>query len=137
MPRAASTPLEIIFIPIASPVEVAKRTKSVRPAKTVCSDARRAKRDVLSNADLIELAPCAESIQRLARAALVRDGNSITGPRVMASWVSTVVTPPFAFRTLHPRLVDATRVPSVVAMGIGVIRPSIIRGPAIPNGSGM
>ena len=65
------------------------------------------------------------------------DGKSIAGPRVIASRVKTVVTPPPKLSALHPREVDATSVPSAVAIGIGHCSPSTVRGPAISNGRGM
>ncbi len=40
-------------------------------------------------------------------------------------------------RALHPLLVDATRHPSVVAIGTWYFVPSIRSGPATPTGTGM
>lgn len=97
----------------------------------------RANRDVESNADRMMLNPSSESSHRLAWAASVMLGKSTTGPRVMASWVMTVVTPPPELSALQPREVEATSVPSVVAMGIGTASPSMVRGPAMPTGRGM
>ena len=49
----------------------------------------------------------------------------------------TVRTPPPRLRALQPREVDATRVPSAVAIGMGKGVESMRRGPAIPRGMGM
>ncbi|KAH3682701.1 hypothetical protein WICPIJ_006329 [Wickerhamomyces pijperi] len=89
-----STPLEIMFIPIASPV--------------------------------ILQAP-----------ALFKDGKETTGPRVIPSLVKTVVVPPPKLIALQPRMAEATRQPSVVAIGMWYGLPSMIKGPATPTGRGM
>ena len=47
-----------------------------------------------------------------------------------------VVTPPPWLSALNPQEVDATSVPSAVAIGIGHCSPSTVRGPAIPKGRG-
>ena len=133
---ARSVPLEIMFMPMASPVWVANRTKSVRPAMAGLSESRRAKREVELKAALRVIDPSSDSIQPLAAAHMVMDGNSSAGPRVIASACNTVVTPPPAFNALQPREVEATSAPSVVAMGIGNASPSIRNGPAMPTGRG-
>src|SRR5277367_3274581 len=126
-----------MFIPIASPVDVANRTNNVRPANTVFNLCNLANLDVDSNAIFTSPYPSCESIHSFAFAATTTLGKSIAGPRVMQSCVSTVVTPPPALRALQPREVDATSVPSAVAIGIGYSSPSILSGPATPSGIGM
>jgi hypothetical protein len=83
---------------------------STRPlARTRCS----LRREVLSKACLVTLCPSSLAIHALASAAMIIDGKSIAGPRVMPSFVSTVVTPLPEFRALHPREVEATSVPCI------------------------
>src|SRR4051794_13474301 len=111
-----SHPFDIIFIPIASPVVVENRMKSNFPANFTLISFNLAYLDVESNACLIIEFPSL-SIQALASAALVIFGNSEHGPRVISSFVMTVVTPVPALIALHPRAVEATKQPSVVAIG--------------------
>ena len=106
-----------MFMPIASPVVVANRMNKVRPAIVHFNRCKRAKREVDSKASL-RIASPSVSIHRLATAAAVTEGKSIAGPRVMASPMISVDTPPPAFKALHPREVDATSVPSAVAIGM-------------------
>ena len=61
-----------MFMPIASPVWVANRTKSVRPAMAVLRLFRRAKREVELNAAFMMSEPSSESIQRFAVAHIDR-----------------------------------------------------------------
>ncbi|KAH3672040.1 hypothetical protein WICMUC_004487 [Wickerhamomyces mucosus] len=97
---------------------------------------KRANLEVELNAFLIVVCPSSESNQILQAPALFKLGNETTGPRVIPSLVNTVETPPPRLMALQPRIAEATRQPSVVAIGIWYGLPSIINGPAIPTGSG-
>ena len=90
--------------------------------------------------------------RRMTPPYLVMQGNLTTGPLVMPSYVTLVVTPQ-PLRAEQPRLVLATRQPSVVAMGTwaqvckpGTTTPpgltwthlpSRLSGPTTPTGTGM
>lgn len=77
----------------------------------------------------------AEPALWIAHLALVMEPNRTTGPRVIPSATMRLFTPDCS-RALAPRLVEATRQPSVVAIGTCIIRPSSSRGPATPTGTG-
>ena len=69
--------------------------------------------------------------------ALFADGIFTTGPLVMPSAVTNTEAPPPSLMALQPRCVEATRQPSVVAMGMGTMVPFTSTGPARPTGMGM
>lgn len=117
---------------------------------------------VWSKACLTTPNPSELSSQPLTSAALHADGSCTTGPRVIPSAKTRLLTPPDSYThthkrsakiknsqhvwiktnewlTLtarHPRLVLATKHPSVVAMGTWNSFPSNSSGPATPTGTG-
>mmetsp|Transcript_3369 Transcript_3369/g.10589 ORF Transcript_3369/g.10589 Transcript_3369/m.10589 type:complete len:224 (+) Transcript_3369:562-1233(+) len=133
---AASTPLLIMFMPIASPVVHRNRRNALRPATCVSSRCRRPKREVPSNAALICANASASSVHALSSAASTAPGSRTTGARVIPSAMSADRAPPLLAMARAPRLVDATSAPSVVASGTVNSSPSSISGPTTPTGSG-
>src|SRR5687768_135309 len=114
--ESAGRPLEIMFMPIASPVVHLKRRYTLRPAMKVLISRSRAKRDVL----LKSAAICAKlaSTYSLSSAASRTLATCTTGARDMPSLITSVATPPDIDSALQPRVVDATSAPSVVASGM-------------------
>ena len=62
------------------------------------------------------------------------EANLTTGALVIPSFNNMLEAPPEMWMALQPRLVLATRQPSVVAMGTEYSNPSSNKGPAIPTG---
>ena len=134
--RTAVTPLDTMFIPIASPVVHAKRAYAYRPATVTRADDSRAKRDVASKA-AVAVATCSgASSDFLKAAARAAGGKRSTGARVIPCCSSVAVAPPDSAIALQPRFVDAIRQPSTVAIGTWNSRPFRSSGPATPTGSG-
>mmetsp|Transcript_19347 Transcript_19347/g.64860 ORF Transcript_19347/g.64860 Transcript_19347/m.64860 type:complete len:209 (-) Transcript_19347:270-896(-) len=111
------TPLDTMFMPMASPVKHLKRTCAYRPARPTLTPRSRPKREVEEKASWRCVRDCGSSSHALSRAASWRDGSARAGARVMPSPRSTVVAPPESVMARAPRCVEATRAPSVVAMG--------------------
>ncbi|KAG1524746.1 hypothetical protein G6F50_018506 [Rhizopus delemar] len=87
------------------------------PAIATFNFLTRAKREVELNASAtISFPSC--SIHCLHSAARVIVGNSTQAARGIPSAVTIVIAPPPALIALHPRAADATKQPSVVAIGI-------------------
>ncbi|KAH3659985.1 hypothetical protein OGAPHI_007190 [Ogataea philodendri] len=126
-----------MFIPMASPVVVLNLINSNVPAMAVCKCCNLANLEVELNALFITFCPSSESSQILAAPVRANVGNEIHGPLVIPSLVNTVCTPPPALIALQPLMVDATRHPSVVAIGMWYGTLSMIIGPATPTGNGM
>uniref|UniRef100_A0A0A9DA16 Uncharacterized protein n=1 Tax=Arundo donax TaxID=35708 RepID=A0A0A9DA16_ARUDO len=106
-----------MFIPMASPVLQLNLMYRFLPAIAHCTPC--------SLANLLDLLKTMESVSKLAGssrnalspAARRAVGRRATGARVMPSRSTTLVAPPDSAMALQPRLVLATRHPSVVAMG--------------------
>mmetsp|Transcript_17676 Transcript_17676/g.68602 ORF Transcript_17676/g.68602 Transcript_17676/m.68602 type:complete len:210 (-) Transcript_17676:787-1416(-) len=133
--RALSVPFDTMFMPIASPVVDLNRMKTVRPASTALICRRRPKFVVLSKTSFSTLKPCWLSTYCLTSTAREADGSCMTGARVMPLLSRLAAAPPLALMALQPRCVEATRQPSVVAMGITMFSPLIMSGPAMPTGT--
>ncbi|KAH3670242.1 hypothetical protein OGATHE_003055 [Ogataea polymorpha] len=93
--------------------------------------------EVELNALFITFCPSSESSHILAAPLRASVGKEIHGPLVIPSLVKTVWTPPPALMALQPLIVEATKHPSVVAIGMWYGTPSIIMGPATPTGIGI
>mmetsp|Transcript_14221 Transcript_14221/g.44423 ORF Transcript_14221/g.44423 Transcript_14221/m.44423 type:complete len:228 (-) Transcript_14221:302-985(-) len=130
------TPLETMFMPIASPVKHLKRTCAYLPAMPTFTASSRPKRLVALKARLSSSSDAGSSSHRFSSAAALRLGIARAGARVMPSARSSVVAPPDAEIARAPRCVDATSAPSVVAIGTYTALPSILYGPMVPTGSG-
>mmetsp|Transcript_70274 Transcript_70274/g.120697 ORF Transcript_70274/g.120697 Transcript_70274/m.120697 type:complete len:328 (-) Transcript_70274:157-1140(-) len=113
----ARQPLETMFIPMASPAKQTRRTNTLRPATTAITDFSFPNEVVASNAPLTPLQFAGSSTHSFNFAASVAEGRSRQGARVMPSFRTTAVQPPDWVTALAPRLVLATKQPSVVAMG--------------------
>mmetsp|Transcript_22113 Transcript_22113/g.65200 ORF Transcript_22113/g.65200 Transcript_22113/m.65200 type:complete len:209 (-) Transcript_22113:394-1020(-) len=111
------TPLETMFMPMASPVKHLKRTWAYLPARPTLTPTRRPKRLVEEKASWSSSIEFGSSSHRLSCAAASREGRARAGARLMPSCRSSVCAPPDRLMARAPRCVDATRAPSVVAMG--------------------
>mmetsp|Transcript_78173 Transcript_78173/g.108618 ORF Transcript_78173/g.108618 Transcript_78173/m.108618 type:complete len:373 (-) Transcript_78173:500-1618(-) len=137
--RAASacvTPLVIMFIPIASPVNALKRRYTFLSATFTRTFWRRAKREVESNAALSSAALLSSSTHAFSAAASAMFPIRTTGARVMPLPVTVVMAPPDWVMARQPRLVEAIKAPSVVDMGTVYVVPSSMSGPTVPVGIG-
>jgi hypothetical protein len=123
-----------MFMPMASPVEHLNRRKTLRPA--MCTEMlwSFAKREVLSKEALNKWK--LDSMNCFICCETRTEGECNTGARDMPSPTISVLTPPPSDNALHPRVVDATSAPSVVAMGTKNSLPSMMMGPATPTGIG-
>mmetsp|Transcript_1519 Transcript_1519/g.3035 ORF Transcript_1519/g.3035 Transcript_1519/m.3035 type:complete len:229 (-) Transcript_1519:135-821(-) len=136
--RALVTPLEIMFMPMASPVAPSNRRNTLRPATFTLIPFSLANRLVLSKSEASFLSPdMSASTQSFKAAAPITSGILTTGARVIPSLRTALCAPPLRAIALQPRLVEATKQPSVVAMGTMYCLPSRTRGPATPTGMGM
>mmetsp|Transcript_17751 Transcript_17751/g.68860 ORF Transcript_17751/g.68860 Transcript_17751/m.68860 type:complete len:279 (+) Transcript_17751:334-1170(+) len=133
---AFSTPLEIMFMPIASPVLLLNRRKRFFPATNALMLASLPKRLVLLKALQTCLKLSGASIHRLSSTHLLAEGMRTSGALVIPFSISEVCAPPDTEMALQPRCVLAIRQPSVVAIGTVTFSPSISTGPATPTGIG-
>mmetsp|Transcript_20110 Transcript_20110/g.43662 ORF Transcript_20110/g.43662 Transcript_20110/m.43662 type:complete len:224 (-) Transcript_20110:1009-1680(-) len=133
----ARLPLLIMFIPMASPEKQRRRMYTFFPATVVFASSNFPKLVVDSNTSFSWRKLSGVPIQRATSAASVAEGIRTHGARVMPS-LRMVLDAPLPWEmALHPRLVLATRHPSVVAMGMYTDSPFRVMGPAIPTGMGM
>ena len=134
---ALCVPLLTMFMPIASPVVQANLKNKERPATAVLMACRLAKRDELLNAERIRSKFSGTPSHCTMLSASRRDGVRSTGERVMPSLSNAVTAPPHCVMARAPLFADATKQPSVVAMGMWYNFPSTLRGPNTPTGMGI
>mmetsp|Transcript_13948 Transcript_13948/g.44264 ORF Transcript_13948/g.44264 Transcript_13948/m.44264 type:complete len:337 (+) Transcript_13948:205-1215(+) len=105
--RAAFTPLETMFMPMASPVEEQNRRKQLRPATMHLIVWSRAYEDVALKADARWAKLASSSTQNLSAAARATFGMRRAGARVMPSRRSSLLQPPDKAIAFMPRFVLA------------------------------
>ena len=129
--------LDSMFIPMASPVVALNLMKTCLPATVVSTDTSLPNLLVELKASATVLKFKESSIHRFSRLASAAEGNLTTGPLVIPSPSTKLLTPPPSDRARQPRFVLATSVASVVAMGTWKHAPSSSSGPATPTGMGV
>ena len=119
---------------MASPVVALNRRYTLRPAVCAVSPTSRPNRLVDANAAATASAFACTSTHAFNAAASARLGIAMRGARVIPSEERADTAPPALRMAAHPRLVDASRAPSVVAMGTQNGEPSSRSGPTTPTG---